>query len=553
MRFPRFSLLALSLALVASPALLWADIVTLNGGRLMKGIVDEERSTPEKIRFTGATGALSIPRQRIESIEKEPISRGYVHIGDEFTSRGSLSDALAQYRKADELEPGVGLIEDRIKTTEASIDEELRLKRQDELLEVEDLAGAVVALIEAQEFEKAEVLLERASLLKPGEHQVENLQQLVGGLYLAWAKYHLDHLDSSSAEKMLDLALAAEPASDEIYALLLTIWENQPEKQSQLLTIYKTILEKRPEDDVLRRKVADMFYARAEFEESMRHYLLLYRKMNRQSGTMLEARVAENLERLHQRAAANENWKEAIDYVSLLSEIDPDVDLRIVTNYQYFDRASQLAEDDVDGWLGLGAWAEENDMAIVALDIYRGILLENEDNEAAAQALSRFAMALVGQAEGGFDRGEYLDAITYANQVLRDFPEMEEAALRARQIRGMAETELIRERRDRRAQAMAYIEKGDVYFERANRYYGTLFSKETRTDQVIAPPKTEAKRLYRSAIDAYEAAIDLDPSLLEEGASLVGPNLEEAKRRLRLLERSAPAVGVEGFRRPRGG
>lgn len=551
MRFSIFSILALMLLLAAGPSSAWADIVTLNGGRLMKGIVDDERSTAEKIRFTGATGALTIPRQRIVSIEKEPLSRGYVHIGDEFASRGSLSDALAQYRRANELEPGVALIAERIKTTQASIDEELRLKRQDELLEVDDLARAVAGLIEAEEFEQAEVLLERASSLQPDEGQVENLQQLVGGLYLAWAKYYLDHLNSAAAEKMLDLALAAEPGSDEIYELLLTIWENQPEKQSQLLSIYKTILDKRPDDDVLRRKVGDLLFAKNDFEGSMKHYLLLYQKMNRQSGTLLEARVAENLERLHERAAANEDWENAIVYVSLLSEIDDDVDPRIVTNYQYYDRASQLAGDDVDGWLGLGAWAEQNGMSVVALDIYRAILEENEGNEAAEQALSRYAMALVGRAENNFEQGDWIEAITYANRVLRDFPEREEAALRARQVRAQAETEIAIDQRNRRTKAMEYIAKGDTYFERANQYYARLFNTETRTSNlVIAPPKTEARRLYQSALDAYDAAIDLDPSLLDDGALLVGPNRAEAKRRLRQLDRSAPRVGVENYRRP---
>src|SRR5690606_2714150 len=131
----------------------------------------------------------------------------------------------------------------------------------------------------------------------------------------------LDKLDTPGAEQKLNLALAASPGNEDVMTLLLNLWEDQPEKQEQTLRVYKTVLERKPEDDLLRRRVADMMFQKEELEDSIYHYLLLYKKSDRFRGTSLEARVVENLEKLHLRKAQEGDFEKAIYYYELLREI----------------------------------------------------------------------------------------------------------------------------------------------------------------------------------------------------------------------------------------
>lgn len=543
---------AVLLAWGLAPAAM-ADVVVLKEGRTMRGLVEEEAGGPDAVKFTGATGTLTIPRSRIESIEKESLAQSYVHIGDEFNQRGDLEQALQYYDQALEADGSLEVARERIASVEEALEERDRLRREDDLLQIDRIAEDVRALIAEEDFRQAEEMLERASELEPDAQQKEQLQGLIGELYLAWAKERLDHLDRSTAEEKLNLALAAQPRNEQVMALLLSLWEDQPEKKDQTLAVFQAVLEQRPEDAVLRRKVADLLYTQGQFEQSLYHYLLLYRSDDRFADTALEERVAQNLERLHRQFARDKNFDQAIYYYQLLSEIRPNADPAVVTYYRYLQRADQLTRDDVPGRVELARFAEANALTELALQGYRAVLDLDPQNEAAREALDRFALDLVQLAQQALDQGDYITAQAFANQALREFPGAEEAELRARQIKGIAETEIARERRSQRELALEYVERGDYYFERANAFFARIFSEETRDTIIGTTPKTESRRLYRAAIDAYETALDMDPTLDDQPGLLVAENMREAQRNLRILERGAPDVGIEGFRRPRAG
>lgn len=540
--------IALLIAGAASPA--HADVLVLTNNREMKGVVDESASDDEKVKFSSATGSIMIPRSRIKSIQSEPEAQGYIHIGDDFMRLGDLDQAISAYQRALDADPGFEPAADRLEDARQAVRDQERAARDEQLRQIDVLMNEVRSLIARDDFDAAEARLEKASDLVPEANQREPLQDLIAELYLAWARERLDKLDTPGAEQKLNLALAASPGNEEVMTLLLTLWEDQPEKQDQTLRVYKTVLERKPEDDLLRRRVADMLFQKEELEDAIYHYLFLYNKSDRFRGTSLESRVVETLERLHLRKAQEGDFEKAIYYYNLLGEIVPDVDPIVLTYYRYLNRASQIDPGNLDAQVELAEYAEINGLRSLALDNYRRILDEDPDNEAANGALNRFALQLVNQAEASIDARDYYLARTYAERVIRQYPNSDEAVLRARQIRGIAENEIVRDEREKRELAKEYIQKGDYYYERANQYFRDLQSTETRLfNSPYSTPKADAIRFYEYAIQAYEAATEIDPSLSDSPTSLVGPNLNEARRNLRILQAEAPRVGLPGGRR----
>ncbi len=526
-----------------------ADILVLNNSREMKGVVDEGASDSEKVKFIGASGSIMIPRSRIRRIEREPESQGYVHIGDDFSRLGDMEQALNAYQKALEADPDSESAKSRLADAKQAIEDRKRASRDDQLQQINDLMKDVRDLIRRGNFESAEALLEKTSDLVPNPTQREPLQDLIAELYLAWARERLDKLDTPGAEQKLNLALAASPGNEAVMTLLLTLWEDQPEKQEQTLRVYKTVLERKPGDDLLRRRVADMMFQKGDLEDAIYHYLLLYNESVRFRGTSLEARVVETLEKLHLRKAQEGDFEKAIYYYNLLGEIVPDLDPLVLTYYRYLNRASEIDADDMNAQVELAEYAEINGLKSLALENYRRILESDPDNEAAREALNRFALQLIGQAEASLDARDYYLARTYAERVIRQYSDSDEAVLRARQIRGIAENEIVRDEREKRELAKDYIEKGDYYYERANQYFRDLQSSESRVNSPYSTPKSDATRFYEYAIQAYETAIRIDPSLSDSPTSLVGPNLKESKRNLSILTAKAPRVGLPGGKR----
>lgn len=541
--------LSTAIAALAGPAHVAADVLILSNNREMKGVIDDDGTDEVKVKFSSATGSIMIPRSRIKSIQREPAAQGWVHIGDDFMRLGDLDQATGAFQKALDLDPDFATAKSRMEEVKRAIEEKKNAARDDQLREIDVLMNTVREHIRKQDFEKAEALMEKASDLVPDPKQREPLQGLVGELYLAWAKERLDKLDTPGAEQKLNLALAAEPGSEEIMAMLLSLWEDQPDKKDQTLRVYKTVLERKPEDDLLRRRVADMLYQNDDLEGAIYHYLLLFNKSDRFRGTSLEARVVETLERLHLQQAQIGDYEKAIYYYNLLGEIVPDLDPVVLTYYRYLKRASELKQGDVAGQVELAEYAEINGLESLALENYRRILTADPENEAAGKALDRYAMRLMSQAEASLDQRDFYLAKTYSDQVIREYPESDEAVLRARQIRGIAENEIVRDQREKRDLAKEYITKGDYYFERANQYFRDIQDSQTRINSPYSTPKSDAIRFYQYAIQAYQTAMNIDPSLSDNPASLVGPNLQESKRALALLQAPAPRVGYSGDRR----
>lgn len=527
-----------------------ADVLVLKNGKEMKGIVEDNEANTRHVYFIGAAGRQAIPRARVERIEVEPPEKGYIHIGDEFMRQGKLEDALKSYKEALRTNADSEEASQRVQAAEEALQIRRESEREDDVRRGDALQDEIRRQIENQKFAEVEQLFEEASALAPTPRQKQQLRGLVGDLYLAWAKERLDKFDKPGAEEKLNLALAATPENNEIVENLLRLWEDQPEKREQMLRIYEAVLDRRPEDSVMRRKVADLNYDLGNFEESVVHYMKLYNSSEAYKGTGLEKRVVSNLQRLHMRNAQERNYDQAIFFFNMLASIDSSADPGTVKYYEYLKLATEVAPDDVEGRIGLAAYCERNGLKNEALLNYRQVTSLEPENETALAALNRFAIGDVETAETVYNAEDYPMAETLANQVISDYPESEEARLRALELIGKTQIKVREDRREKRALAMEYVRRGDICYDTAIVFYRDISDTTRVGNPLLSTPKRDAIRHFECARDSYRTALSLDSSLSDQPGSLIGYNLNQSVAYLKRLKSRPPRFGRDQSRRP---
>ncbi len=538
---------AMAVGVVAN---LSADVLTLTNSKVMKGIVDESGSDKKWVKFIGAQGTVQVSRDRIKDIKSEPRAQGYVHIGDEFRAQKKFTDALDKYRMALKEDPNFAPAFDNIKAVEDTLAGERKAMRKDAISEIDQLENEIRKAIREGDFAKSEELLKTSSGLQPTEDQKTELQKLVGELYVAWAKERLDKFDRAGAEEKLNLALAATPENDDVIEMLLNLWEGQPDKQEQTLQIYETVLARRPDDQTMRRKLADLYYKGNRLEDSAKHYLKLYKDGGKKmKASPLEGLLSENLERLHAQFGQKKDFDKAIYYYQVLQAVQPDADPSVLTYYEYLKRAGKIAKEDVKGRLEIADWCESNGLDQEALTHYRLVQAQDAGNTRAAAAIDRYALALIESAQSSFDKQDYFLAKAVADQVQREFPESKEAQERAKTIIGASNNEIQREAQQGCELAQKYVESGDSYFQQALVFYDRIFNRDYQNSTIrISNPKSDARRYFGYAVDAYQQAMKLCPALKNEAGSLVGPRMKEAQSYLNRIN-SGPSPSRRNYGR----
>lgn len=537
-----------ALAALAVPPV-FADVLVLDNGREMKGMIDKQQSDSRFIRFVGARAAQKIARDRIKEIREEPPAAGHTHIGDEFREMGKVKEALDSYRQALRLDPNFALAKTRISEVEKNLAAEQMSKRQGQIDEISKLADEIRAFARGGEFDKAEELLGKSSDLLPTEEQKATLRKVAGELYLAWARERMDKFDRPGAEEKLNVAYAADQDNQQVIEMLLSVWEGQSDKQDQIITIYENLLEKQPDDATRRRKLADLYLKRNDLVNAARHYMDLYKSSPKYKGTELELTLLDVLDQLHRKFASEKSYDDAIAFYKLAQAIDPRMDDRGLIYYQYLQKANSVAKGDSAGWLAVAEFAEKNDMQSEALQTYRLVLERESGNAKALAALDRYAVALVNEAQQSFERQDYFLAKALSDRVRTDFPESKEAVQRAADVIQASNTEIQRMGREKEQLCKAYVERGDSYYQQAMVFYRDFFdTTRSSTNTRVSSPKGDATRYFRYAISMYERALQECPQLANDPTGLVTANLAEAKRYLSRLD--APLPSRQNFGRP---
>lgn len=534
---------AVAILLASAPAVR-ADIVTYNDGRVVKGIMEDLPGNPNAIALTNEMGRITIPKTRIKSVQQETKALGLIHIGEAYLQKSDFAHAADYFQQALTLEPA-NADAARLRAQAADkLAEQQHKDRSSAIDQIDKLGVQARALIQKGEFAKAEKLLIEANKLIPSTEQKKKLAIMISEMYLAWAEERSDKLDQAGAEEKLNLSLAANPTNDVVIEKMLKLWENDPQKRQYTVRVYETILERHPEDRTLERNLANIYFDMGRAEEAVRHYLNLFKSSEEYKGTQLEQRLVESLDKLHRQYAMKRQYDKAIHYFDLLATLAPKrANPTEVLYYTFYQKGQGIKLTDFKGRLDLATFAEQSGLDKEALDQYRALVKKStpQIQAAATAGITRYAGKALADAQLMFDKGSYSLARAMADSVRREYADVTAVQEKVAELIGKAQAEESKERRKAHDVAVAVLARADEFYATAYYHYQNLSSTQRKNLPALMSDRTLAKQNFEHAIDAYNEALRIDPSLGRDSRSIVQVRLNDAKEFLgRLNLRPAP-------------
>jgi tetratricopeptide (TPR) repeat protein len=517
----------------------FGDVIILKSGERKEGIVEDVPSEPENIMFINSTGGVKISRDRLQGIEKEEPYVGHLKIGNQHLAAANFQRALEEYEKALKLHPGDPEIEGRIALAKSEIakqqaeEQKLRIERIGEMMSE---AGQLVA---KEQYEEAEALLKRAEKMGPTSEQTKEINRTLADLYYRWGLYQEDRLNREEAGVLYQQALALEPNNAKAYDRLVGLWEDDPTKLDEVISVYERKIEMSPNDPVVLLKLADAYYRKKDLESALPYYLQVY-KLGNYRGTYLPERLASILQRLSQDYAGQRNFEKAAYYYQLYLDTFPNVDPTPLYIYQYAERSLKLAPDDYDGRVELAKFCREKGLDNFAKKELNRVLIDDPDNKKALEVLNQYAQEDLNEALFFYNDKQYEVAVKMGRNIIDEYPKSSKVIEQASELISKAENDLAREQRLAKQDARQLAQRGNEYFSRAEGYISAMYSTDRLRSVHIVSEKGEAIKYLRRAITAWENALQLDPSLAAMDTEDLANKLRDAKARLYALENPVP-------------
>ncbi len=222
----------------------------------------------------------------------------------------------------------------------------------------------------------------------------------------------------------------------------------------------------------------------------------------------------------------------------------PNEDTTALTVLRYERARRLLSPDDWDGRARLVRTLKEEGMTQLAQREAEVVLRNDPENEEATAILREYAEADLQNVDELFRQREFLVARDLALRFTQTNTRFEDLVERARETYNRADIEAQRQIQDNRRRAQEIAERGIQYLNTAYSFADSM----TRTDVNPATRpfsyKQEAAKNARRAIDNFETALRIDPSLGGMQGMDLNNRLSDARQLYnRLTDRPGPLRG----------
>ncbi|MCB2155827.1 tetratricopeptide repeat protein [bacterium] len=527
-------LLALGVSILSGNV--WADEIVFKSGEIRQGRVENVRGEPNRVAYISASGRLEIPRQLIEEIKDEPDEVDYTIVGDQFVKNRSYETAIKMYQKALEADPDYTIAKDGIEKARKLIGEQQAEIQRRVAEENSGLLGKARDEISQEKFAEAERTIDQIAQ-QATPQQAAAVQLIRRDLYVAWGLSRIDRLDPIGAEEYFQEALKIDPDNATAREGLLRVWENDPSKREEVLAAYKLKLKDNPDDLILQQKVADILLAQQRFEDAIPHLMKL-EESGKFSTSRYDDRLKNAFEQIVMRQVTAGDLAAAVKTYKQRMEVFPDTDPMPLAFLEYQKKLNDLAPNDWDGRAGLLDDLERQGLNTLAVQEAQTILRGDPENETALAFLRKDAVSQLQDIRQMFENGEFFTARERARTFIENNPRFPELIQQANDIYTKADIEAERQARRISEQAREIAERGDQYLSQARRYAELMKNRETTERTTVLSYKQEAIKFANRAIETYQTALKIDPSLGPITGMDVNTKLADARSLLGNLTRA---------------
>ena len=529
----------------------FADVLVFKSGERKMGKVIEENTDDENVTFLTVAGRMKIPRNRIARIDNEPDDVSYLRIAEDYFKLNNYGMARDYAERSLAQNPDNEKSQRLLSEIKTAIKRELEKTRKQESMMVDRNLARAEEQINNKKFIEAENLLKEVRNSNNTEKQQQKLRELSFTLHYQWGLDSLDHLDSRGAAQHFETALSYNPDNREVFAKLVSIWEKEPKMTSKVLDIYEKQYQKNPDDMELARKLAGLYIREQKYEKAL-PLLVKVDKSSEYDDSILKEKLRNTLEVLHDRAASDQNWELAAEYYKKILDAFPNADPTPLYYYEYIRKLEKLDTDDLEAVIDLAYFAKDHQMEQEAKKQFRYVLRKDPEHQRALAGLSDFAREDINEARRAFRKNDFSHSVYLATNVINEYAILPNFVEQARELRERAENEIRKAQRQKSERALALARRGDEYYATANMHISALKSADRVTGGMVINDKVEARTFLKRAISAWEAALEIDPTLAARHKEDLQTKLDDAREKLRRLYTVIPIPETDRFRKDRG-
>lgn len=550
-------ILALGAAL-SLPAISAADILVLKDGTELKGRIENISNADQRISFTSGTGRLELPRARIDRIIEESDAQDYTHLGNQFLEMKNHSFAVKMYQQA-------LAADSTFEPARKGLDEAQAVIAEQQQERVRDAQNAITQQLEQisdtlanESFDEARYKELEKNLnammvsADASEQQMVSAQRLLRDLYLKWGFARFDRMDRSGAEEMYMRVREMDPDNKEAQEKLLEIWKNVPDKKPEVLKVYQKRLQEEPNNLELNKTVGDLLYDLRRYSEAIEP-LKIVAASPRYQNQGYDQRLQNSYTYAIDGLEGEGKLSAAANLMKDMLSLNLSQNRARLQRLNYMIELDQLPKDSEDYW-NMRARLARNSLTEPGLQSMRErelelVLKSDPDNEVALEAFREISQSQLAEINEALRVGDFIPARDMAADFIQSegrFPELVE---QARELYNKADIGAREQERQAAETAKQLAQNGDSYFQKANQAESMMISQERLRQEAnqsgssrsynYGSYKNEAILNAQRAIERYEAAIKLDPSLGEPTGMDLNAKISEMRTLVNRLEEPA--------------
>ena len=292
-----------------------ADLIKLKTGKTVQGIIVQQDD--DFVNIKTDVGMMNLPRNVIESVDKESPAMNQMRSGDAYVSHGEWDKAKLQYEAALRIDPTLTDAKTKLTAVEKKLEEVAEEKMRPMLQEGD-------RLLEKGRYEAAAKFFSDSLETYSKGELGKAIRRRLAMTYYQWGKDRLDRASKYEAIDTLKKATQIDPTFADAYFLMGDISCTLSGREEDAIQYYSTGLRYRPSYWVAFQNRGSIYLQNGQIQPAIEDFQVVYQNPT----GPLKANAADKLMQCYwsmgKQAADQKNWKAAINHYEKALQYDND-------------------------------------------------------------------------------------------------------------------------------------------------------------------------------------------------------------------------------------